>query len=154
LRHSLFSAQRKQKPRSFALRRVSSRTERCRTLPQRSESVVARIGFEFEASELVDALIQSARRNLQEVDCTKKGYNVGKPQHSGKIVLPDLDEPLFDRLEDCQLLWGHCAGFALGEGFFQGVESFPVALLNSFKIRVEFGADLGGNIEIVKLSCG
>ena len=125
-----------------------------RRISQQSERVVARVGFEFEAAELVDALIQSARRSLQEVDCTKKGYRLGKVQHAGKIIVPDLAEGLFNRPEDCQLRWGHGAAFAFREGLLQYLESFPVAQLDTFHIHIEFGADLGGDIESGKLSCG
>ena len=52
---------------------------------------------------MVDALIQSVRCGLQEIDCIKKEYDVEKVQHAGKIVLPDFDERLSNRLEDCQL---------------------------------------------------
>jgi hypothetical protein len=47
---------------------------------------------------------------------------------------------------------GHGAGVAFGEGFLQCLESFPAALLDTFQIRVEFSADLGGDIKLVILA--
>ena len=49
---------------------------------------------------MVDTLIQSARRSLQEVDGTKKRHHVGKVQQAGKVIVPDFAERFFNRLED------------------------------------------------------
>ena len=84
----------------------------------------------------------------------RKGIAWVKCTHARKIIVPDLAERLFNRPEDCQLRWGHGAAFAFREGLFQCLESFPVAQLDTLHIHIEFGADLGGNIEIGKLSCG